>query len=170
MNNLTLICNDSTCHAINSGLKTWTFFRETILHSKYFLLLFKILYKTVPDFLNLQKLIMFYAFINVHIFAGKKTLQLRGILIFFVMAIWQPTIWQLIWQATTILFVKCGLNLQEFIIQKCLKIQDTIHLDFKLTDNFTCPLWASANKQYFITTNFIVDVVTSFKYLDFVNS
>lgn len=77
-----------------------------------------------------------------------------------------------IWQVTTILFVKCGLNLQQFIfiIQKCLKIQDTIHLDFKLPDNLTCTEWASANKQYLITTNFIVNVATSFKYLNFVNS
>lgn len=119
-----------------------------------FLLLFKILYKRVLNFLSLQKLIMFYAFMNVDIFAGKKPLQLRWILIF-----------SYIWQVTTILFVKSGLNLQQFIFitQKWLKIPDTIHLDFALADNLTCTQLASANKQYFITTNFIVDVATSFK-------
>lgn len=91
---------------------------------------------------------------NVDIFAGKKPLQLRWILIF-----------SYIWQVTTILFVKSGLNLQQFIFitQKWLKIPDTIHLDFALADNLTCTQLASANKQYFITTNFIVDVATSFK-------
>lgn len=43
------------------------------------------------------------------------------------------------WQTTAILFVMCGLNLQQFIfiIQKCLTIQDTINPNFKLADNFT---------------------------------